>query len=210
MKKPITIIATVLLLGAATVYFFIRTSQISPTGDSPADSATYKQYAALTGETYDRLFLAGMISHHQGAVEMAKLALTRAKHLELKNLANSIIAAQNKEISDMTAWQRQWGYPATSSENMMDHSAMGMDNDMSQMTSKLKDLSGDAFDKTFLELMIAHHQSAIDMARPGPTNAQHEEVKALTRTIMSDQSREIDQMQTWQGDWGYKKVPSIR
>lgn len=41
-------------------------------------SADYKQYAALKGEDYDKMFLANMIAHHQGAVDMANLALTTA------------------------------------------------------------------------------------------------------------------------------------
>ncbi len=61
-----------------------------------------------TGDTFDQGFLAEMIVHHQGAVEMAQLALTNAKHQEIKDLANAIIAAQNKEITEMKAWQKNW------------------------------------------------------------------------------------------------------
>ena len=144
-----------------------------------------------------------MIEHHKGAVDMAKLALTNAKHQELKDMANDIITAQTKEITDMESWQKQWGYPASSGEMMMDHSAMGMMADMGQMTESLKSLSGDAFDKAFLSSMIQHHQSAINMAYPGQTNAKHEEVKALTKAIVDAQSNEIAQMQQWQKHWGY-------
>lgn len=61
-----------------------------------------------TGDEFDRAFLTEMIMHHQGAVEMAKLALTNAKHQEIKDLANAIISAQNKEIADMTRWLKDW------------------------------------------------------------------------------------------------------
>jgi uncharacterized protein (DUF305 family) len=61
-----------------------------------------------TGDEFDRAFLAEMIVHHQGAVEMARLALTNAQHKEIKDLANAIIAAQNKEIAEMNAWQKAW------------------------------------------------------------------------------------------------------
>jgi len=170
---------------------------------SQNESETYKQYAALKGEDYDKMFLAGMIAHHQGAVDMANLALTQAKHSELKTMAQNIVNAQTSEISKMTAWQKDWGYPASSGDNMMDHSAMGMENDMATMTEELKKLTGDAFDKKFIELMIEHHQQAIDMARPGEPNAQHQEVKTLTKVIVTDQTKEISQMKAWQKDWGY-------
>lgn len=61
-----------------------------------------------TGDTFDQEFLAEMIVHHQGAIDMAKLALTNAKHQEIKDLANAIIKAQTSEIAQMKAWQKTW------------------------------------------------------------------------------------------------------
>lgn len=61
-----------------------------------------------TGDEFDKAFLAEMIVHHQGAVEMAQAALTNAKHQEIKDLAAGIISAQNKEITQMQAWQKSW------------------------------------------------------------------------------------------------------
>lgn len=61
-----------------------------------------------TGDDFDKAFLAEMIVHHQGAVEMAELATTNAEHVEIKNLANAIISAQNKEIGDMKVWLKNW------------------------------------------------------------------------------------------------------
>jgi uncharacterized protein (DUF305 family) len=61
-----------------------------------------------TGDEFDKAFISEMIIHHEGAVDMAELALTNAKHQEIKDLANAIITAQNKEIADMKTWQRDW------------------------------------------------------------------------------------------------------
>lgn len=168
------------------------------------ESATYKQFAALQGEEYDRMFLANMIAHHQGAVDMAKLAQTNAKHEELKSMANEIITAQTSEIADMENWQKAWGYPASSGEMMEDHSAMGMMDDMASMTTELQGKTGDDFDKTFIKLMIEHHTSAIDMARPGATNALHQEVKDTAAAVVSAQTSEVEQMKQWLKDWGYE------
>lgn len=180
-----------------------NSSQQSSAGSVDKNSSEYKMYSELKGEDYDRMFLSNMIAHHQGAVDMANLALTNAKHQEIKDMANNIISAQTKEIGDMQSWQSSWGYPASSGSMMEDHSSMGMMNDMAGMTDKLKGLSGDAFDKAFLSSMIEHHQSAINMAYPGQANAQHEEVKTLTKAIVDAQSKEIAQMKQWQNDWGY-------
>ncbi|MFZ1249981.1 MAG: DUF305 domain-containing protein [Candidatus Microsaccharimonas sp.] len=210
-KKLFTIIAIVLVLAIAgsALYYGLRGDDTDTRGSTnnnslvDTNSDTYKQYAALSGEAYDRNFIANMIAHHQGAVDMAKKALTSAKHQELKDMANNIISAQEKEISEMTSWQKDWGYPSTSADNMMDHGAMGMMDDMANMTTELEGKTGDEFDKAFIEQMIMHHQSAIDMAAPGEQNAQHQEVKDLTKAIVAAQSGEITQMQQWQKDWGY-------
>lgn len=64
----------------------------------------------VSGDEYDKLFIAHMIEHHQSAVDMAKLSEGRAKHDELKNLSKEITSAQEKEIDEMRQWQKAWGY----------------------------------------------------------------------------------------------------
>lgn len=46
----------------------------------------------------------------QGAIEMARKALTSAKHEEIKQMARDIISAQQREIDQMNQWLRDWGY----------------------------------------------------------------------------------------------------
>ncbi len=84
---------------------------------------------------------------------------------------------------------------------MMDDDArsMGMD----AMGAALKGLSGDEFDRSFLELMIVHHQGALDMAKEVMTSGKHEELKQLAQNILTTQQQEIDQMKAWQEAWGY-------
>lgn len=93
----------------------------------------------------------------------------------------------------------------TNSEGMMDNDDMSM----TDMTNSLKGKAGDDFDKAFLSQMIIHHKGAIDMAKLVQANAKHDEVKNLANDILSAQSKEIDMMQTWQTQWGYKVTPSI-
>lgn len=161
------------------------------------DSSDYKTYTALTGDVYDSAFIANMIVHHEGAVTMAETALTNAKRQEIKDMANDIILAQSKEITEMKQWQQQWGY--TDSSQSADHSTGGHDSMSTVMTNM-----GDDFDKAFLEQMIMHHQAAINMAAPGEINAKHQEVKDLTKAVVGAQSKEIVQMQAWQKEWGFK------
>lgn len=63
-----------------------------------------------TGDEYDKVFISSMITHHEGAVAMAKLSAQKAKHDEIKKMSDDVISAQEKEISEMKQWQMNWGY----------------------------------------------------------------------------------------------------
>lgn len=215
MKKVnnnVLIIAVVLVMCAVfgLAYISNRDNDIQEntvsSGYVNKESSDYKTFSEIKGEEYDQTFLTNMVAHHEGAVDMAKLAQTNAQHQELKDMANDIITAQTKEIADMQSWQKKWDYPVNTDGMMMDHSAMGMMDEMSTMTDSLKDLKGEEFDKVFLSTMIEHHKSAINMAYPGLKNAKHKEVKELVANIISAQSKEIGTMQQWQSQWGYVKA----
>lgn len=72
-----------------------------------------------------------------------------------------------------------------------------------EVTEQLKGLTGDEFDKAFIDEMINHHQGAIDMANLTGSNAKHDEVKKLGQDIISAQTNEIEMMKKWQSEWGY-------
>jgi uncharacterized protein (DUF305 family) len=76
--------------------------------DAAYDAAMEKMMAgmktAATGNP-DADFVAGMIPHHQGAIDMARVELKYGKDPALRHLAAGIVAAQDKEIAFMRAWQ---------------------------------------------------------------------------------------------------------
>jgi uncharacterized protein (DUF305 family) len=57
---------------------------------------------------FDQRFIEAMISHHQGAIEMAQMAQQMAEHQEIQTLADAIIAAQQTEIEQMQGWLQEW------------------------------------------------------------------------------------------------------
>jgi uncharacterized protein (DUF305 family) len=77
----------------------------SSTAFKAANDKMMKDMAVpLTGDT-DRDFVAGMIPHHAGAIDMAEIELKDGKDPAMKKLARDIIAAQKKEIALMKKWQ---------------------------------------------------------------------------------------------------------
>ncbi|MCC7367085.1 MAG: DUF305 domain-containing protein [Chloroflexi bacterium] len=73
-----------------------------------AAPATGHSLDQLTGDDFDRAFLAQMTMHHAMAVEMARPLLTGATHPELKQLGQAITDAQTREITQMRAWAKEW------------------------------------------------------------------------------------------------------
>jgi uncharacterized protein (DUF305 family) len=62
---------------------------------------------ALQSPDPDVAFVAGMIPHHQGAIDMARAVLTYGKDEQVKAWAEQIIKAQEAEIAEMQAWLKE-------------------------------------------------------------------------------------------------------
>ena len=91
---------------------------------------------------------------------------------------------------------------------VMDASKGHMGMSMDQMSDELKNRSGDDFDNNFISMMIAHHQGAIAMAELATKNAQHQEIKDLSKDVITAQTKEIENMKQWQQQWGYHESTS--
>lgn len=141
----------------------------------------------------DVTFTQSMIPHHKQAVEMAKMAKMHASSSEVKQLAETIEAAQGPEIKTMQGWLEDWGKSAA------DGSMAGMDSGMPGMMSggqmtALDKATGPTFDKMFLTMMVAHHTGAIDMAKTEQSTGKNADAKALAKDIEKAQTAEIAQM----------------
>ncbi len=77
-------------------------------GTHHATDGMMAELSSKTGDEFDKAFLAEMIVHHEGAVDMANAALKNAKHEEIKQMANAIMSSQTVEIEQMKKWQKSW------------------------------------------------------------------------------------------------------
>ncbi len=156
---------------------------------------------ATEGMSFDQMFIAGMVPHHQSAIDMAEMARTRAEHKEIGQLASDIISAQQREIGQMRTWYKQWY--GTDQIPQMDEQMMGEmmpGTDMGGMEAT--DLSkAKPFDKAFIDAMIPHHQSAVMMAQHALKQAKRPEIKQLAQEIIASQEQEITQMKQWRTAW---------
>lgn len=182
----------VLLVGCGAPHALSPTSAVSPATALPA----VRSVANVSDS--DVSFAQQMIPHHQQAVEMADLALTRETSPEVKKLAEQIKAAQGPEIEMMSMWLQSWGAPMEMGEDHSGHDMGGMD--MSGMMSDddmqaLADAQGAEFDRMWLEMMIAHHQGAISMAEQVKAASSNADVTSLAGAVMTGQAEEIDTMQ---------------
>lgn len=133
----------------------------------------------------EREFLEGMIPHHQEAVDTAKEVIARGGSTpEIKELAEGIVSAQEKEIGMMKKWYQSWYEEAYTSKPEK----------YSPMMRDLSSLRGAALDKVFLEDMIMHHMGAVMMARSVQPYIEHQEMTDLTKTIVETQIAEIQLM----------------
>jgi uncharacterized protein (DUF305 family) len=169
------------------------------TSDDHADMADDHEmaaddYAGMAMELDDETFLAAMIEHHEGAVDMAEIALDRAEQEELRQMAQEIIDAQEAEIDQMQAWLDEW-FAGGHGDHGVSHEEMGMDMDMDEFRE------ADPFDLAFIDEMIIHHEGAIDMARAILETTERDELRDMAEEIIEAQQAEIQQMRDWRTEW---------
>ncbi|MFC7493928.1 MULTISPECIES: DUF305 domain-containing protein [unclassified Nocardioides] len=178
-------------------------------GGSPSASRT-----ASNGDVFndaDVSFASDMIQHHAQALSMVDLTEGRPLDPEVRRLADAIRTTQGPEIEAMSDWLTAWDHEVP--ETMRDHSNAGhdmggdvseqmegMDEDMPGMMSgeemdMLQHASDGEFQDTWLEMMIDHHEGAVEMAQAEQEEGAFADAVELAGSIESSQQEEIEQME---------------
>ena len=151
----------------------------------------------------DVKFLQGMIVHHEQAIIMSEMANQRTNNKTILDLAKRIDVSQKDEINFMESWLKQRNeYADNSHSDHHMHESHHMHMNMVGMATpkQLNDLSNSKstdFDRLFLQLMITHHDGALEMVeelKKYPGNAYDPILNEFVSDLVNDQGIEIERM----------------
>ena len=156
----------------------------------------------IAGSSYvhaDINFLQGMIIHHKQAILMSRFAKNRTNNKTIVDLADRIDVSQADEIDFMEAWlESKNELQSVSKDNHNLHMKMSGMASETQL-KKLKSSIGTDFDRLFLQLMIAHHDGALEMVdelKKYPGSAYDPLLNEFVSDLVNDQAVEIERMNT--------------
>ena len=190
----------------ALVALLAATSVVTACG-SDTDGPDHQTHTASNGDQFndaDVAYASGMIQHHAQALTMVDLAMGRQLDLEVQLLAEGIRAAQGPEIEQLTDWLTEWDQPVpeTTRDHANAHGGGGpeMDSGMPGMMSAedmaaLEEAKGADFQQMWLEMMIEHHEGAIEMAQTEQSEGKHPAAIDLAKKIESAQQDEVSTME---------------
>jgi uncharacterized protein (DUF305 family) len=180
-------------------------------GNGDTDSASQTEVSTTEHNDADVAFASDMIQHHAQALSMVDLTLDRPLDPEVQALAEDIRAAQAPEIETMADWLTEWGEEVP--ETMRDHANSGdgggdMSDSMDDMdhgdempgvmTSEdmdsLENASDAEFQDMWLEMMVEHHEGAVEMAETEQEDGQFKDAVDLAGQIVDAQNQEIETM----------------
>ena len=154
----------------------------------------------------DVTFASQMIQHHAQALSMVDVTRGRDLDPQVATLVEDIQDAQAPEIQTMSAWLQEWDEEIPATVRDHSHADMGgMDDDTGtdmpgmMSDSQMSDLrhAGDAdFQVMWLEMMVEHHEGAVQMAATEEANGRFKDAVNLAEDVRRSQTAEIDAMRT--------------
>ncbi|PKQ25424.1 MAG: DUF305 domain-containing protein [Actinobacteria bacterium HGW-Actinobacteria-4] len=169
-----------------------------------AGGDTAPAIASPTDTSADAGFARAMQVHHNQGVEIAMIIRDATDDVEVRVMAYDMAVTQAQQSGQMYAWLELWGLTQSSTVDPMawmdGHGSHGAGVAMpglatSAQLAELRAASGVEAEVLFLELMIVHHEGAVDMADAALERATTPEVKRLAQSILDYQSKEIRIMQ---------------
>lgn len=145
----------------------------------------------MTGD-FDVDFANMMIQHHNGAIEMSKIELSKGTDAKMKSIAQNIIAKQTEEINMLEK------AIANHKSSGMKHAEGLLQKSMAEMKGRMGSMPmTNNADKDFATMMIVHHEEAIKMAKAEVENGMNAGLKKMAQKTITDQTQEIGEFKNW-------------
>ncbi|RNI24068.1 DUF305 domain-containing protein [Rufibacter latericius] len=135
-----------------------------------------------------------MVMHHQGAINMASEEMTSGQDAEMKAIAQKIKGEQEKEIQEFNAFLST--YRPDQPMNMDFHREVMESMEKMGRDSDLRVITGDT-DQDFAQLMIPHHQAAMENARSVMEHGNSPVIRGMAQKIIDSQRMDIKELQEW-------------
>nr|BFD86368.1 hypothetical protein StreXyl84_57690 [Streptomyces sp. Xyl84] len=180
-----------------------RTGGDGPAALSPLACRLGEELAALRGKDLETAFLAGIIAHHEAAIDMARLETERGTDGALRARAKDLITAHQRQVEQFTRWLRQWYglTPEQASAKLpagVGKAVRGLEEEGRRMLAGLRATAGgEAFDRAFVNMMIPHHNSGLVEFLEPQARAVHDELRAAAASGATGQESEITDFLTW-------------
>lgn len=163
------------------------------------NSSMQKMESMEMSGDFDLDFAKMMIIHHQSAIDMSEMEISKGKHDDMKAMAQKMIVAQKEEIQQFQNIINN--YKATPGTPHGQHGGKDhneLQESMNAMNAKMKgmQMSGD-IDKDFAMMMIPHHEGAVTMSEALIGHGNMLELKEMAGKIITDQKKEIQELKDW-------------
>jgi uncharacterized protein (DUF305 family) len=142
----------------------------------------------------DHDYAAQMVLHHQAAIKMAQEELKSGTNQDMKMTAQAIITKQQAEITQFNAFlsSHQPRSPLVPQFTQLQKANM----DKMMASSDKRTITGRP-DYDFAQLMVDHHQAAIDNSEALLLHGRENTTRTLAQAIIADQRQEITALQDW-------------
>jgi len=176
------------------------TAGAKATGDLMADMNEMmdKVHALEKKGIADYDLAAELREHHKGAIAMSETQLDSGIDAQLKEMAQKIMDAQQKEVDQIDKMLDGYDDKKKDYDPMNTDSGLGkamMDNMQAMM--KMPEMDAVSVDKSFATMMIKHHQDGIKMGKTIQQYAKDTKFKQMAQKMISDQQKEIEALQNW-------------
>lgn len=133
-----------------------------------------------------------MIEHHQGALDMANIELSKGTDEKMKTMAQNIITKQTADIAKLKEFVQ------TYKPSGMKHGEGDMEKMQAEMKTAMKamQMSGNT-DRDFATMMISHHENGMKMSQAQVKNGMSETLKDMAKKGISQETKEIAEFKTW-------------